>query len=61
MVFTAMLAPMSSAQIGQPGLIQEHWYHSYASLTLDVNEWADENDDIIRLEVAGQTELSCNL
>ena len=61
MVFTAMLAPMSSAQIGQPGLIQEHWYHSYASLTLDVNEWADENDDIIRLEVAGQTELGRNL
>jgi hypothetical protein len=30
-------------------------------LTLDVNEWADENPDIVRLVVAGQTELGRNL
>ena len=54
-------APAASAQFSQPEIIQEHWYHSYATLTLDVNEWADENPDIVRLVVAGQTELGRNL
>lgn len=53
--------PAASAQFSQPEIIQEHWYHSYATLTLDVNEWADENPDIVRLVVAGQTELGRNL
>ena len=53
--------PVASAQFSQPEIIQEHWYHSYATLTLDVNEWADENPDIVRLVVAGQTELGRNL
>ena len=54
-------SPVASAQFSQPEIIQEHWYHSYATLTLDVNEWADENPDIVRLVVAGQTELGRNL
>ena len=41
----------------QPDIIQEHWYHSYATLTLDVNEWADNNPDIVKLLSVGQTEL----
>ncbi len=53
--------PVASGQFSQPEIIQEHWYHSYATLTLDVNEWADENPDIVRLVVAGQTELGRNL
>lgn len=53
--------PVASAQFSQPEIIQEHWYHSYATLTLDVNEWADDNPDIVRLVVAGQTELGRNL
>ena len=53
--------PVASAQFSQPEIFQEHWYHSYATLTLDVNEWADENPDIVRLVVAGQTELGRNL
>ena len=53
--------PVASGQFSQPEVIQEHWYHSYATLTLDVNEWADENPDIVRLVVAGQTELGRNL
>ena len=53
--------PVASAQFSQPEIIQEHWYHSYATLTLDVNEWADENPEIVRLVVAGQTELGRNL
>ena len=53
--------PVASGQFSQPEIIQEHWYHSYATLTLDVNEWADENPDIVRLVVAGQTGLGRNL
>ena len=47
--------PRINAQ--QPDIIQEHWYHSYATLTLDVNEWADNNPDIVKLLSVGQTEL----
>ena len=54
-------SPIASGQIGQPDIIQEHWYHSYATLTLDVNEWANDNPDIVRLVIAGQTELGRNL
>ena len=30
-------APTATAQ--QPDLVQEHWYHTYATLTVDVNAW----------------------
>ena len=52
---------MVAAQVGQPDIIQEHWYHSYATLTLDVNDWADDHPDIVDLIVAGQTEMGRNL
>ena len=61
LVLAVSYSPVASAQFGQPEIVQEHWYHSYATLTLDVNEWADENPDIVRLVVAGQTELGRNL
>ena len=54
-------APVATAQIGQPDIIQEHWYHSYATLTLDVNAWADDYPEIVNLLVVGQTELGRNL
>jgi len=54
-------SPVISAQIGQPDIIQEHWYHSYATLTLDVNTWADDYPEIVNLLVVGQTELGRNL
>ncbi len=54
-------APAATAQVGQPDIIQEHWYHSYATLTLDVNEWADDHPDIVKLLVVGQTEMGRNL
>ena len=57
----ASASPMVAAQVGQPDIIQEHWYHSYATLTLDVNEWADDHPDIVDLIVAGQTEMGRNL
>ena len=42
-------SPMVTAQIGQPDIVQEHWYHSYATLTLDLNEWADDNTENVIL------------
>ncbi len=64
-VVTSMLAvstaPVVTAQIDQPDIIQEHWYHSYATLTLDVNSWADDYPEIVNLIVVGQTELGRNL
>jgi len=64
-VVTSMLAvsttPVVTAQIDQPDIIQEHWYHSYATLTLDVNAWADDYPEIVNLLVVGQTELGRNL
>jgi|GEM_PF-715354 len=50
---------IASAQ--QPDIIQEHWYHSYTTLTVDVNSWADDYPDIVDLTSAGQTELGKNL
>jgi len=64
-VVTSVLAvsttPVVTAQIDQPDIIQEHWYHSYATLTLDVNAWADDYPEIVNLLVVGQTELGRNL
>ena len=57
----ASASPMVAAQVGQPDIIQEHWYHSYATLTLDVNDWADDHPDIVDLIVAGQTEMGRSL
>ncbi len=65
LVVASMLAvsssPAASAQVGQPDIVQEHWYHSYATLTLDVNAWADSYPQIVNLLVVGQTELGRNL
>ena len=57
----ASVSPAVSAQISQPDIIQEHWYHSYATLTIDLNAWADEHPDIVNLLVVGETELGRNL
>lgn len=50
-------APVATAQFGQPDIVQEHWYHSYATLTLDLNAWADDYPEIINLFSIGKTEL----
>ena len=61
LIVVSMLAvstsPAATAQIGQPDIIQEHWYHSYATLTLDLNEWADDYPEIVEMFSIGQTEL----
>jgi len=54
-------SPIATAQVGQPDIVQEHWYHTYTTLTLDVNEWADNNPDIVNLLSVGQTEMGRNL
>ena len=60
-LMVASASPMASGQISQPDIVQEHWYHSYATLTLDVNAWADEYPEIVNLLVVGQTEMGRNL
>ena len=60
-MLTVSTSPVATAQIGQPDIIQEHWYHSYATLTLDLNEWADDYPEIVKLLVVGQTEMGRNL
>jgi len=60
LVFTSA-TPLVTAQVGQPDIIQEHWYHSYATLTIDVNEWANDYPEIVNLISAGQTEMGRNL
>ncbi len=60
-VLAVSAAPAATAQIGQPDIIQEHWYHSYATLTLDLNAWADDYPEIVNLFTIGQTELGREL
>ena len=52
---------MGNSTAQQPDIVQEHWYHTYATLTLDVNEWADNFPTIVDLISAGQTEMGRNL
>ncbi len=59
LLLACTFAPVAHAQ--QPNITQEHWYHTYATLTIDVNAWADDHPDIVDLTVAGQTELGRNL
>ena len=56
-LLVASASPIVTAQIGQPDIVQEHWYHSYATLTLDLDEWADDYPEIVILFSIGQTEL----
>jgi len=46
-------APVATAQ--QPGFTQEHWYHSYPTLTIDVEAWEDDYPEVVRLLSAGTT------
>ena len=61
LVIIMLLAPIPATNAQQPDIVQEHWYHSYATLTLDVNAWADDYPEIVNLLVVGQTELGRNL
>jgi len=52
-LLVAGVAPVATAQ--QPGFTQEHWYHSYPTLTIDVQAWEDDYPEIVRLLSAGTT------
>ncbi len=56
-----MASPIATAQVGQPDIIKEHWYHTYATLSLDLNEWANDYPEIVILLSVGQTELGREL
>ena len=47
--------PTVTAQ--QPGITQEHWYHSYSSLTYDLQSWEGDYPEIVHLTTAGTTIL----
>ena len=56
LIVAASMAPMATAQ-GQPDNVQEHWYHTYPTLTADIHDWMIENPDIVSMESAGETVL----
>ena len=44
---------------GEP--IDDHLHMTWAALTMEVNEWADNNPDIVKLVDAGKSELGKTL
>lgn len=61
LLLTSISPAVANAAAQQPDIVQEHWYHSYLTLTLDVQAWAEDYPEIVLLTVAGQTELGKNL
>ena len=61
MLAVLMLASIPTGQSQQPDITQEHWYHTYTTLTIDVNSWADDYPEIVDLTSAGTTELGKQL
>ncbi len=51
-VLSGLGAPVAAQQ---PDIIQEHWYHSYLTLTNDVQSWAGDYPEIVLLTTAGTT------
>jgi hypothetical protein len=56
LIVAASMAPMATAQ-GQPDIVQEHWYHTYPTLTADIHDWMLDNPDIVEMKTAGTTVL----
>ena len=50
-------SPALGNATAQPDIIEEYWYHSYLSLTQQVNQWEADYPDTVKLVTAGQTEL----
>ena len=64
--FLAGLSPLASASSssdeewpGEP--VDNHLHMTWAALTMEVNEWADNNPDIVKLIDAGDSELGKTL
>ena len=51
----SVFTPVAQAQ--QPDITQEHWYHSYLTLTNDLQAWAADYPEIVMLTTAGTTVL----
>ena len=54
-LLVASATPATTAQ--QPDFTQEHWYHSYLTLTNDIQAWAADYPEIVILTTAGTTVL----
>ena len=52
LLLSGLGAPVAAQQ---PDIIQEHWYHSYLTLTNDVQSWAGDYPEIVLLTTAGTT------
>ncbi len=53
----ASIDPAPAAVAQQPDLLQEHWYHTYSTLTYDMQSWESDHSEIVRLLTAGPTIL----
>jgi hypothetical protein len=58
LVIAPFTAPISEAQ--QPDIVQEHWYHSWATLTYDIMQWNDDYPEVAKVVSAGTTVLGKN-
>jgi len=58
LVIAPFTAPISEAQ--QPDIVQEHWYHSWATLTYDIMQWNDDYPEVVKVVSAGTTVLGKN-
>jgi len=54
-LFIGSAVPTTTAQ--QPDVAQEHWYHSWTTLTYDVTQWGNNHEDVAKVVSAGTTEF----
>ena len=59
LIVTPALATAEQNWPGEP--IDNHVYMTYLALTQEVNDWADDNSDIVRLSSIGQSYLGKEL
>ena len=59
MMMTPVLVTAEQEWPGEP--IDNHVHMTWAAMTLEVNEWADENSDIVILLDVGKSELGKTL
>jgi len=57
MSLAPLLDPVPTAAAQQPDIIQEHWYHTWASLTYDMMQWNNNQGEIAKVVSAGVTVL----
>lgn len=60
-IIIALLMMPGLAAAQQPNIIQEHWYHSWTTLSYDTAQWAADYPEIVDRVSAGETELGRDL